>query len=239
MRGMSLSTLVFTAHDKAYAELAAITVPRMQSYAKRHGYEFICYTEPLADIPNAIYWSGVLGAVHNLEKYDRVMYLDVDQLITNPDLPVDYLIPFVTTGFHASWDWGIDATEPWQFSMCGWVAHQDCIPIFQEAFRVEPEWRNRPFPEQGPMQYGAEMVMTGVALMHDELLDFRDLIEPYKGLYTIHPRRTFNAVPEQVSPGNVPEPWQLGDFAAHLTMLSIDDRIKLAKEIYEKTKPMG
>lgn len=224
-----MTTLLFTAHDKAYAELAAITVPRMQSYAKRHGYEFTCYTESFFDIPNGIYWSGVLGAAPNLEEYDRVMYLDVDQLLTNPALSIEDLIGPATSGFHASKDWGNDATEPWQFSMCGFVAHRDCISLFREVFEMEPEWRDKPFPEQGPMQNLVKR-MTEHLLMVDKK-------EPWNwnALINIHPRRTFNAVPEQVCPGNVPEPWQPTDFAAHLTMSSIDDRIKLAKEILNET----
>lgn len=215
-----MNTLVFTAFDKAYARLAEITVPRMRDYAFRHGYRFVAYMEPLADIPNAIYWSGVLGAAPNLENFDRVMYLDVDQLITNPKLSIDDLIPFSTTGFHASMDWGNDAIEPWQFSMCGWVAHKDCIPLFEQVYFMEPAWRDKPFPEQGPFQEAIKQrILSGVGL-----------------ITTVHPRRTFNAVPEQVCPGNVPEPWTEDCFSCHLTMLSIDDRIKLAKEIYETTK---
>lgn len=219
----AMTTLVFTAHDKAYSELAQLTVPRMRDYAFRHGYRFVCYAEPLADIPNAIYWSGVLGAAPNLERYDRVMYLDVDQLITNPALSIEDLIGPATSGFHASKDWGVDAVKPWQFSMCGWVAYKDCIPLLEQVYFMEPAWRDKPFPEQGPFQEAVKQRMqSGIGL-----------------ITTIHPRKTFNAVPEQVSLGNVPEPWQLGDFACHITMLSIDDRIKLAKEIYEQTKSMG
>lgn len=217
-----MTTLLFTAFDAAYLPLATITVPRMGDYAKRHGYQFHCYTEPIFDIPNAMYWSGVLGAAPNLETFDRVMYLDVDQLITNGMLTIEDLIGPRTAGFHASKDWGSDATEPWHFSMCGWVAHQDCKNLFRQAYDVEPLFRDKPFPEQAPMQMLATMknLVSG---------------KPYYDI-TVHPRRTFNAVPDAVSPGNVPEPWQPSDFAAHLTMLPMDDRVKLAKEIYEKAK---
>lgn len=219
-----MKTLVFTAHDEAYKPLADLTVPRMHDYAKRHSYEFTCYTEPFFDIPNGIYWSGVLGAAPNLEEYDRVMYMDCDQLITNPALSVEDLIGPATSGFHASRDWGNDATEPWQFSMCGFVAHKDCIPLLEQVYFMEPAWRDKPFPEQGPFQEAVRLrIESGLGLVA-----------------TVHPRRTFNAVPEQVSPGNVVEPWQPSDFACHLTMLGIDDRIKLAKEIInEKAKPVG
>jgi len=51
------------------------------------------------------------------------------------------------------------------------------------------------------------------------------------GLINIMQRRYFNAVPDDVCPGKVPEPWQPGDFAAHLTMLPIEERIALANKI--------
>jgi len=49
-------------------------------------------------------------------------------------------------------------------------------------------------------------------------------------------RRMFNAVPDEVSPGNVVEPWQPGDFAAHLTMLPVEQRVALFHEISRRVK---
>lgn len=232
---MSLSTLLFTAFDAAYLPLATITVPRMGDYAKRHGYQFHCYTEPIFDIPNAMYWSGVLGAAPNLETFDRVMYLDVDQLITNPKPSIEDLIDYYSKGFHASRDWGNDATEPWHFSMCGWVAHKDCLPMLHEAYELEPLWRDKPFPEQNVMQ---DIIKRKTE--HLLMVDKQPGEQQWNGFINIHPRRTFNAVPDAVSPGNIPEPWDASCFAAHITMCPIDRRVEIAKEILnEKAKPMG
>lgn len=46
----------------------------------------------------------------------------------------------------------------------------------------------------------------------------------------IHPRRFLNAVPKEVDP-TVQEPWQPGDFAAHLTNIPLEKRIELFHEI--------
>lgn len=202
-----MKTILYTGHDATYAALAAITVPRIAQYAERHGYDFHCSTEPLLDVPNGIYWTGVCGALKAFDDgYERAIYLDVDQLITN----YSSVLPDWGFGFHASKDWGEDAVEPWQFSMCGFVAHPDSVSLLRKAVSMEPEWRDRPFPEQNTVQEIAK--------------NFTDMV-------TVHPRKLFNAVPDAVCPGKVPEPWVNGDWCAHLTMLPIDERVKLAKEI--------
>lgn len=211
-----MKTILYTGYDAAYAPLAAITVPRMEQYAAKHGLDFKAYTEPLLDVPNGIYWTGVCGALKAFEDgYERVMYLDVDQLITSFEAVPDV----ATYGFHASRDWGEDAIEPWQFSACGFIAHKDCQKLFNKALSLEPEWRDKPFPEQGPLQwiYQQPIGMTECGM-------------------TVHPRKVFNCVPELIAPGNVPQKWEAGDFAAHLTMLDINHRIEIANWILDEIK---
>lgn len=205
-----MKTLLYTGHDDAYAPLAAITVPRMHDYAHKHGMDFMLHLKPIIDVPNGIYWTGVCGALKSFsEGYDAAMYLDVDQLITN----FNPVWPPMAGGFHVSKDWGEDATDPFQFSACGFIAYkQDCVGLFRHILALEPEWRDKPFPEQGPMQYAAKR--------------FSDNVH-------IHPRKVFNCVPDQVCPGKVPEPWTKGDWCAHLTMVDLPRRIEIAKEILD------
>lgn len=221
-----MKTILFTGYDRPYLDLANITTPRMLQYADRHGIAFAAYTEPPDEFN--IYWTGVARGLELLrDGYDRVMYLDVDQLITNPEnaplIGADY-------GFWASQDWGEDATEPWHFSACGWYAHQDSMPMLAAVLAMEPAWRDKPFQEQGPWQSWVRDMMEGTPLMPREPNDPAGLINVMK-------RRYFNAVPDEVCPGNVPEPWQPGDFAAHLTMLPMEERIALARKIIEASKP--
>jgi len=218
-----MRTILYTGHDEAYKPLANITVPLMAEYAEHNGMDFTCYDKPLIDVPNGIYWTGVCGALKAFEEgYDRVMYLDVDQLITNKSIP-----PKGKIGFHVSKDWGTDATEPWHFSMCGFVAFKDMESFFKSILDDEPEWRDRPFPEQGTVQWWVkELIGTAPNLVHNA--------EKYEGLINIHPRKVFNCVPDQVCPGNVPEKWEVGDFAAHLTMKPLSERISIAYEILER-----
>lgn len=218
-----MRTALFTGFDEPYEELASLTTKRMALYANRHGMQFHIFTEPPAGLN--IYWTGVARALELLrDDYDRVFYLDVDQLITGQDCS---FAGIPATGFHASRDWGNDAdsAEPWRFSMCGFLAHQDCIALFEEVLSMEPEWRDKPFQEQGPFQDLVRRMMGDLSHMRQVLPG-----ESWRGFINIHQRRTFNCVPDEVSPGNVPEPWQPGDFAAHLTMLPMEERLKLARK---------
>lgn len=226
-----MRSILFTGHDASYKPLADITVPRMAEYAERHGFDFKCHTEPLIDVPNGIYWTGVCGALKAFEEgYDKAIYLDVDQLVTN----YDFKLPDWQHGFHASRDWGNDATAPWHFSMCGFLAFNSMQGMFEHALSIEPEWRDKPFPEQGTVQY----IVSGY--LEDEPRLMRDAPEyikrlranlNYKTAFNIHPRKVFNNVPDQICPGNVPEPWQPGSWCAHLTMVDLNRRIEIAKEI--------
>jgi hypothetical protein len=195
----------------------------MMAYCERHGYDFRLFKKPHLDVPDGIYWSSVTGSLEALEEgYDRVVSLDVDQVVTN----YDFVLPDWKRGFHASKDWGEDAVEPWQFSACGFVVHQDCIPFLKEVISLEPESRGKPFPEQAPMQHVIRKNTEGLTLLPNK--------EGLIGMFNIHERRLFNAVPDAVCPGKVPEPWQTGDFAAHITMCDLPRRIEIAKEILGK-----
>jgi hypothetical protein len=208
-----MNTILYTGYDDPYEALADITVPRMQAYAKKHGYRFQCYVGPLINIPNGIYWTGVCGALEAFKDgYERAIYLDVDQLVTN----MEYNIPDFKSGFHVSKDWGDDAVKYEHFSACGFVANNDtyCKQFLNSVRLMAGARKGGDFPEQ------FEMRST-----------YRLQKEFGQNWITVHPRKVFNNVPDQVCPGKVPEPWKLGDWCVHLTMLPLDERIKLAKEI--------
>lgn len=219
-----MKSVLYTGHDESYQPLADMTVPLMREWAVRHRIDFREFIEPPDGLN--IFWTGVARGLELLrDGYERVMYLDVDQMITHPIQSLANLPPF---GFHCSKDWGSDATETWQFSACGWIAHRDCISMLVDVMAMEPEWRDKPFQEQGPWQ-------EWMRKRHDGMLWFETPETPetparrthWRAGVSIHPRRTFNAVPDQVCPGKVPDPWQPGDFAAHLTMVDLPRRIEI------------
>jgi hypothetical protein len=194
-------TLLYTAYDDGYRELGDLTAGRMHQYASRHGWDFRCYRQPLLDIPLGIYWSQIIGCLRNLEerRYERVIWLDCDQVVTN----MDFELPELPHGINVSRDWGTDATEPWQFSVCGIVADGDAIYPLREASGLYQDYKDKPFPGQAPLQ---EVKRNTIHPIH------------------VQPRRLLNAVPTFVMP-TAPEPWQPGDWCAHLTNVPVNERM--------------
>jgi len=226
-----MNTILFTGYDDPYIQLARITWPRMAKYAHKHGMDFDFYQKPPPNLN--MYWTGVARGLELLKdhNFERVIYLDVDQLVTNFDVNIlaHTCLASGTSGFHVGSDWGNDVTEPWHFSMCGFIAHQDCIPLFEEVLSLEPEWRDKPFQEQGPFQ---DVVRRNLITAWTGPIPPRD---PHSLIRInnvwIHPRKVFNCVPDQVSPGNVPTPWEKGNWCAHITMVDIPKRVEIANEL--------
>jgi hypothetical protein len=218
-----MKTLIYTAFNEAYRPLAEITLLRMRDYARRHGIAFACFSGSLiSDMPDGIYWTKFMKAEELLRDFYRIIWLDVDQLITNFDAEID--IPKVAFGFHVSKDWGHDATEPHHFSVCGFAAHRDSLPLIGEVISMASEFAGKPFPEQEPMRRAVNKRIEAAQ-------DLVSCDERALGFINIRERRLFNCVPDAVCPGKVPDPWQPSDFAAHITMLPIEERVKLAQQI--------
>lgn len=210
-----MKTILYTGHDEVYKPLADLTVPRMKAYADRHGFDFMAFTEPLIAVPEGIFWTGVCGALKLLnEGYDRTVYLDVDQMVTNYDYDVSSAFVNLRHGIHVPKDWGEDAEAITDCSACCIVCHQDCTRILESVVALEPEFRGKPFPEQAPLR--------------KVLKDLSE--EPLWPVY-YWGRKPWNCVPDEVCPGKVPEPWQPNDWCAHLTMLPLNERITLYEKI--------
>jgi hypothetical protein len=199
-----MKTILFTGHDAAYAPLAAITVPRMAEYADRHGFDFACL-DFSGKLPAP--WYKVPHTLRLLDKYDTVIWLDSDQLLTNFDV-----VPPSGNGLNLSLDWGVDATEPGHFNTGAYVAGQDARSIFKWVLDRESEYACGDFWEQ-----------AGFRKWYMDNKDMRDIV-------TVHGRRVFNSVPALVHE-SAPEPWCIGDWCAHVTMVDLPRRIQIAKEI--------
>ena len=107
---MTAHSILFTSFDVTYAPLAKLTVPLMKNYSRRHSMDFhqIYYDKP----DPTVYWDKFRTSIELLDEgYRTVMWLDCDQMITNPALPR----ASSEGGLHVSLDWGEDATEPWHF----------------------------------------------------------------------------------------------------------------------------
>lgn len=198
-----MKTLLLTGYDNKMKELGDLTSPLMLSYASKHGMDFRCVRNFFHDEP--AYWQKIPDVIMAFQEgYDKVIYMDADIVITNPEYT-----PSWEDGFHASRDWGADATGPECFSMCCFVAGKDSLSLFEWIQDNKDKYINVPFPEQTPM---------------------RELYKTNKGLMVIHDRKVLNSVPIEVHE-TVQEPWEIGDWVCHLTMIPFSDRVKLFHKI--------
>lgn len=209
-----MKTLVLTAFDNAMAPIGELTAPLMMAYANRHGYDFHCTRH--FEVGCQSYWQKVwdIHAFTSLSNpvrhhYDRILWLDSDQMICNPDWT-----PPWTEGFHASLDWGTDAVSDDHFSACGFVVCRDAFGIFSSVAQLHYLFREREFPEQ---------------------MALRSMRESHGDMMHTHPRRVFNAVPKEISE-EAPEPWELGDFCCHLTHVPCERRVEVFHLIQEQLK---
>jgi hypothetical protein len=197
--------LLLTGYNSDQAPLGDLTAPLMEAYARRHRLGFRCVR--FSATGKEAYWQKIIETLRAFDEgYDEIIWLDADQVITNPEI----LPPWAATGFSASLDWGTDALAPFDFSMCGYATHRRAREAFEWVNDHHDEYINGDFPEQTPM---------------------RKFMRENSHLFHFRNRRELNAVPDEVSPGNVVEPWQPGDFAAHLTMLPLLERVALFHKI--------
>lgn len=203
--------ILITGYNDHQAPLAELTVPLMRDYAKRHklGFRAVHFDAQGKEA----YWQKILLTLQAFDEgFDRVFWLDADQAITNPEKdPPQYFSDYDGNPgwFMVSRDWGDDAGEK-DFSMCGYCAHVDGRHLFEQVNARHDECINGDFPEQTPMREACVGLVDYV---------------------WVKERRYLNAVPDEVCPGKVVEPWQPGDFAAHLTMLPIAERVALFHKI--------
>lgn len=213
-----MKTLVLTAFDSAMAPIGLLTSPLMLEYANRHGYDFLCARN--FEVGCQSYWQKI-WEIRNLttlsnpirKNYDRILYLDSDQVITNPEWT-----PPWESGFHASLDWGTDAADDNHFSACGFVVCRDAFGIMSSVAERHYLFREREFPEQMALRSIRANMPRERQMMH------------------VHDRRVFNAVPKEICE-DAPDPWQKGDFCAHLTHVTVEERVRIFHLIQEQTKP--
>lgn len=77
-----MGTIVTGWCGEEWREIAALTVPRMQRYAERHGHDFECYQFG-GDIARPASWKKLLAIAGEFEHSDLVLWLDADVLIVD------------------------------------------------------------------------------------------------------------------------------------------------------------
>jgi len=201
--------LLLTGYDEAMSPIGDLTAPLMCDYAERYHLDFECSRDyPPGRDPM---WRKVALVERALTQYDLVLWLDADTIITNAEKAWGG----ATNGVHISRDWGADA-RACDFSTCNFVAFQDSLPLWRLILSHESSREFTPFHEQGAYR------------------DFFAEHQWVRDMTHVHPRKHFNAVPNEI-PGVV-EPWESGDWLCHLTNLPNLERVGLFHEIMERTR---
>lgn len=174
-----------------------ITSATKIDYAHKHGYE---YAGHIIEKKPGQYpaWAKLELLLNLLPTVDRLLWIDADAFITNPEITLEQF-PYID-GLTASRDWAVDA-EPLDFSSAGMIITQKALPLIELASR-KTHWANYPLWDQNAL---------------------REAAQNFKHLLRVLPRRTLNAVPQELHPWAM-EPWKPGDFLCHLTNKNNQDR---------------
>ncbi|MFI0347493.1 MAG: hypothetical protein ACH346_01790 [Chthoniobacterales bacterium] len=184
-----------------------ITSATKISYAQKHRYEYVNH---LIEKKPGQYpaWAKLELLLHYLPIFDRILWIDADSFVTNAETSLDQL-PHID-GLTASRDWAVDAALS-DFSSSGMIVTPKALPLIELASR-KTHWANYPLWDQNALREAAR--------------DFKNLLH-------VLPRRTLNAVPQELHPWAM-EPWQEGDFLCHLTNKSNEDRKKFLDFFMQK-----
>lgn len=198
---------LLTGYDTKQQDIGVATLETKCMWARKVGIPL-----NVSSLPGRFHPSfNKLEAVYSLlDHYDSVIWMDADVLVTN----MNGQPPMPTAGFHASRDWAEDSKEEkYNFSCGAFLATRSARGMIRRAILKGEKWGNTPLWDQGALRQVAESAKAGV-IMHD--------------------RRVFNAVPEEVAPGRVLEPWQPGDWLCHITEVPQERKLEIFDRIYHQ-----
>lgn len=75
------------AHNSHYNEIFNLTVGSKIRYCRKHNYEFVVYN--FRNLDRTPHWGRVLGIKEHLKRFDWLLYLDTDTLITNFSIRIE------------------------------------------------------------------------------------------------------------------------------------------------------
>jgi hypothetical protein len=212
-------TLIITSSPPHWHDLAEVTCARMKAYADKWDYDFYADVSDLRDRLPSGQLVGIKGFVkldlflHFLPKYQRVVWLDSDLIITNPDISLDELTFFSPKPLIIGYDHNghnttfISARSSELMVQFMWAANNTGRKLFLGHDWVEME----------AMRY---FLMT----------------PPYQDIVTyISCKRLCPILATEYVDAGLPlsvsgvYSWEPGDFALHLSALPIERRTELAK----------
>ena len=201
---------VLLVHDTIdYAKVADAS---LSAYAARHGYSFIVgQAEPEDHGLGHPSWQKLYYLRKYLSHFDFLFYSDSDCVITNQKIRIE---TFIDQSFdllvNKDWAEGHGHTSPWSAGVM-LLQNTNKTAEYLRLAETFSQWRNKSPWDQ--------------AALHKAW----PLIENLR--LKILPRRRLQSVPKEVQP-LAAEPWQNGDFIAHITALVAVPRRKALMQRY-------
>lgn len=81
---------VYSQFDSNFDGVASLTIPVLSQYCKKMGYHLSVSKNPR--ISESIIWDRVQVWLNNMSKHDWLVHMDVDALVTNPEVRFEDLI---------------------------------------------------------------------------------------------------------------------------------------------------
>lgn len=202
-----MAILVLTGYDANMQELGDICLPSKKAYAERHGYDFECVRKYPTDVHPS--WHKLQLLRERISKYDAILWLDADTIVTEPVIECPMLGYILT----ASADWCSDTDGANEMpSMGNFVLRNiDGVHLWLDSASSIGRFRNRPMWEQDAVHQ----------CMREDAW--------FRAQVGVLSRRKMNSVHTTCTPHGKPPgaPWKKGDFLIHLT--GVKERIILAK----------
>jgi hypothetical protein len=203
-------------------EVFDITFQSKVKYAKKHGYDFLSLNGFGTDRsgkynPTQIGYLRILRVFENIEKYDYIMWIDADALVTNPNIAIENF-EIDNSIFYCSYDWnGYYSLNTGNFILKNTPHTMSFIDVFYKISK------NYSMPEE-------QATINAMYLIPD--------IKPY---IKVLEHKFLNAVPsvdivKKEIWGNKPtppRPWNPGDFLVHATGLPNNERVRIFNECFK------
>jgi hypothetical protein len=200
--------LVLTGYDDVMTLVGDITSKTHQAYALKYGFNFEVFKNYGYKAHPAFQKLELIK--DRLDKYDLILWLDADMLVTNPDIDFRDLVGD-RKGMIFSMDWNGKSDSMFSSGACITVCGPEAGEVIDDALRRK-HWAWRPLWDQSALQEVCRAKL--------------------KQYFHILPRRKLNAVPIVVQP-NSTEPWMPGDFTCHLTGIRNDMRLEILNKMID------
>lgn len=225
-KGTLMKIAIIDAHDHNYDEIADISMPNREKYAKKHGYTFHVYKfNKLVPEQRSPHWGRVLAIEQFLPSYDWIFYCDTDAIILNDTMKIEDQIddkydiiagPMPHEG-HLSTAGLIIKNSPW-------------VMNFLKVWYSQTHFIDHPYFATAESDHGATSTDGGGMFFEQSAFEFLyDTNAEIRGKIKRIPRKFFNAIASSAYMYN------RGDFLIHFPGIPKQDKLNLMKTWIRKT----